>query len=87
MSVSARFNAPPPAAQLVDALLGSGPKLSADQETQLDKFGNNDGTFNLGDLIALLDRTNESVSPAALARIAEIEQQRPSRQSPRRGVP
>jgi hypothetical protein len=87
MSVSARFTAPPPAAQLVDALLGSGPKLSADQETQLDKFGNNDGTFNLGDLIALLDRTNESVSAAALARIAEIEQQRPSRQSPRRGVP
>jgi hypothetical protein len=86
-TVSARFNAPPPAAQLVDALLGSAPKLSATQEGELDKFGNKDGTFNLGDLIALLDRTGESISPAALARLAELERVRPTATSPRRGVP
>jgi hypothetical protein len=86
-SVSARFNAPPAAAQLIDALLGSGPKLSADQETELDKFGNNDKTFNLGDLIALLDRNNESISAATLARLTEAERKRPRLTSARRGAP
>ena len=86
-SVSARFTAPPNAADLVSALLGSGPKLSADQERELDKFGNNDGTFNLGDLLAQLDRTRESVSPAILARIADADRTRSGLTSPRRGAP
>jgi hypothetical protein len=86
-SVSATFIAPPAAAELVNALLGSGAKLSADQERELDKFGNKDGTFNLGDLLAQLDRSRESVSPAVLARIADAERKRPGLTSPRRGAP
>ena len=86
-SVSLRFNAAPPATQLVDALLGIGPKLSADQEFELDKFGNNDKTFNLGDLIAQLDRTNEGISAATLARLMDAERKRPNLTSSRRGAP
>ena len=86
-SVSARFNAPPPAAQLIDALLGTGPRLSGDQEAELDKFGNNDKTFNLGDLLAQLDRSNESIAPATLTRLIEAERKRPTLTSFRRGAP
>jgi hypothetical protein len=62
----ARFNAPRPAAELARALLGS-LTLSADEQRELDRFGNKDGTFNLGDLLALLARTGERLSPSAAA--------------------
>jgi hypothetical protein len=71
-SVSARFTAPAPAAQLVDALL-LGPSLAADQAAQLDRFGNNDGVFNLGDLLAQLDRSGETVSASVIARILDAD--------------
>lgn len=86
ISITVGFTAPPPVAQLIDVLL-NGTALSPAFATELDKFGNNDKTFNLGDLLALLDRTGEAVSPALLARIAELEHRQPHRPSPRRGVP
>jgi hypothetical protein len=55
---TARFNAPRPATELALALLTAAP-LSATEELELDRFGNKDGTFNLGDLLALLARTGE----------------------------
>ena len=68
-AVTARFTAPQGAGQLAQALLG-GLTLSAEEEKQLDRFGNNDGKFNLGDLLALLDRTGASLAPSVLSPIA-----------------
>ena len=50
-----------------DLLTGSG--LTADQRVLLDKAGNGDGTFNLGDLIAHLERTNQILSPSITAQL------------------
>lgn len=78
--VGARFTAPSPAAQIVEAWLGGTP-LSLDERVQLDRFGNKDGTFNLGDLLALLDRTGENVSPGiidAVVRSASARAKQPS---------
>jgi hypothetical protein len=61
--VTARFDPPRPAAELAKALLG-GLTLTPDEEHQLDRFGNQDGTFNLGDLLALMARTGERLSPS-----------------------
>jgi hypothetical protein len=55
---TARFVAPRPAADLALALLGAA-TLAPDEQRELDRFGNKDGTFNLGDLLALLARTGE----------------------------
>jgi hypothetical protein len=55
---TARFVAPRPAAELALALLGAA-TLAPDEQRELDRFGNKDGTFNLGDLLALLARTGE----------------------------
>ena len=62
---TARFVAPRPAAELAQALLGSLTLSSAEQH-ELDRFGNKDGTFNLGDLLALLARTGEHLSAATM---------------------
>jgi hypothetical protein len=64
-TVTARFTAPRAARDIALALLGTG-TLTADERTQLDRFGNHDGTFNLGDLLALLDRTGEHLAPATM---------------------
>jgi hypothetical protein len=61
----AKFVAPRPAAELAQALLGSLTISSAEQR-ELDRFGNKDGTFNLGDLLALLTRTGERLSGATM---------------------
>jgi large repetitive protein len=63
---TARFNPPRPAAELALALLGS-LTLSADEQRELDRFGNKDGVFNLGDLLALMSRTGERLSPATMS--------------------
>jgi hypothetical protein len=60
-----RFVAPRPAAELAQALLGS-LTLSSAEQRELDRFGNTDGTFNLGDLLALLTRTGERLSAATM---------------------
>jgi hypothetical protein len=60
-----RFVAPRPAAELAQALLGS-LTLSSAEQRELDRFGNKDGTFNLGDLLALLTRTGERLSAATI---------------------
>ena len=60
-----RFVAPRPAAELAQALLGS-LTLSSAEQRELDRFGNKDGTFNLGDLLALLTRTGERLSAATM---------------------
>ena len=62
---TARFVAPRPAAELAQALLGS-LTLSGAEQRELDRFGNKDGTFNLGDLLALLARTGERLSAATM---------------------
>ena len=61
-SVTARFTAPRAAREIALALLGQ-VTLTVDERAQLDRFGNKDGTFNLGDFIALLDRTGERLTP------------------------
>ena len=40
---------------------------------QLDRFGNKDGVFNLGDLLALLDRTGERLTAATTVALVEAE--------------
>jgi hypothetical protein len=62
---TARFTAPRPVAELVRALFGE-ITLTPDEVRELDKAGNNDGVFNLGDLLALLDRTGQRPSPAVM---------------------
>lgn len=62
-----------------DLLRGTG--LSVEQRTQLDQVGNADGVYNLGDLLALLDRTGQTLTakemsevmsaPAALFRVLD----------------
>jgi len=70
--VTARFNAPRPAAELALALLGR-LSLSPDEQRQLDRFGNADGTFNLGDLLALIARTGERLSPATTSALMQSQ--------------
>lgn len=67
----ARFLAPRPAAELARALLGSLTLPSAEQR-ELDRFGNKDGTFNLGDLLALLARTGERLSGATMSELLAV---------------
>jgi hypothetical protein len=72
-TVTARFLSPHAAHDVAMALLGA-TTLPADERAQLDRFGNNDGTFNLGDLLALLDRTGEKLTPATAAAIKALAQ-------------
>ena len=65
MHATARFDPPRPATELARALL-AGLTISADEQYQLDRFGNQDGTFNLGDLVAVLARTGERLSPVTV---------------------
>jgi len=67
-----RFNAPRPASELARALLAS-LTLAPDEQYQLDRFGNADGTFNLGDLLALIARTGERLSPSTLSALMQSQ--------------
>jgi len=68
---TARFVAPRTAAELAQALLGS-LTLSSAEQRELDRFGNKDGTFNLGDLLALLTRTGERLSGATMNELSTV---------------
>ncbi len=67
---TARFNPPRPAGEVALALLGH-LTLSPDEAYQLDRFGNADGTFNLGDLLALIDRTGGRLSPSTMSALMQ----------------
>ena len=72
---TARFVAPRPAAELARALLGVA-TITADEQRELDRFGNKDGTFNLGDLLALLARTGERLSDATMSALLGAQRAR-----------
>ena len=63
---TARFVPPRPASELAIALL-TGTTLPDAEVRELDRFGNKDGAFNLGDLVALMSRTGERLSGATMA--------------------
>jgi len=50
-----------------DMLTGAG--LTAEERALLDRAGNGDGTYNLGDLLAHLERTNQQVSASIAAQL------------------
>ena len=54
--------------QAAAELLGT-PSLSAEQKQLLDRQGNRDGTYNLGDLLAYLDAHRLELSPAVQSRL------------------
>ena len=68
----ARFVAPRPATELALALLGAA-TITADEQRELDRFGNKDGTFNLGDLLALLARTGERLSGTTMSTLLRTQ--------------
>jgi hypothetical protein len=82
---TAQFNPPRPAAELAAALLGR-LTMSDEEQHQLDRFGNKDGSFNLGDLLALLARTGQrlptSTMSALLAGPRTDAAPRPERRNP-----
>jgi hypothetical protein len=71
-NVVAQFKAPKPGRDVALSLIG-GATLEADELQQLDRFGNNDGKFNLGDLLALLDRTGERLTAQAMQAVIEAD--------------
>ena len=71
-TIVARFTAPRPGRDVAMALLGGAP-LDAEERAQLDRFGNKDGVFNLGDLLALLDRTGEHLTPGTTGALIEAD--------------
>jgi hypothetical protein len=85
-TVTARFTSPHSVHDLALALLGT-MTLSADERAQLDRFGNKDGTFNLGDLLALLDRTGEKLTPSAAAALMALPPTPPAVARPARRTP
>lgn len=60
----------------VDHLLGIA-RLSEIQRRYLDQEGNGDGAYNLGDLLAWLDRTGVTVSADVMGRLVDAEARRP----------
>ena len=66
-TVAANFISPHSPHDLALALTGTSSSLSADERAQLDRLGNKNGTFDLGDLLAYLDRTKQSLTPTDAA--------------------
>ena len=85
-SVSARFIPPRRARDVAGALMAEEIVLSSDEWLQLDRFGNGNGVFDLGDLLALLDRTGEKLTPATAAalttRVGPQDRRSPTRRTP-----
>jgi hypothetical protein len=54
--------------QAAAELLGT-PSLSAEQKLLLDRQGNRDGAYNLGDLLAYLETNRLALSPAVQSRL------------------
>jgi List-Bact-rpt repeat protein len=69
---TARFTPPRAAAELALALLGR-LTLSPAEQHELDRFGNADDTFNLGDLLALLSRTGERLPAATMSALLHAQ--------------
>jgi hypothetical protein len=84
--VTAQFIAPRSVAQLTTVLLG-GETLSPDEITALDAAGNNNQRFDIGDLLAQVDRIGASISPATLSAITERERQQKAASLKPRRVP
>lgn len=82
--VTVQFTKPRPARQIIGALMAEEIALTGDEYRQLDRFGNNDGGFDLGDVLALLDRTGETLQPATVAAPSVLVQQEASPASVRR---
>jgi hypothetical protein len=73
-TVSARFALQPPSFALecaVKHLIGDA-CLTAVARTYLDDAGNRDGVYNLGDLLAYLDRSGLRLSPAQLSGVLHV---------------
>jgi hypothetical protein len=64
-AITARFA--PTDSAIAQLTVGSG--LSASDRTLLDDLGNRNGRFDLGDFVALLDRTGVTLDAATLARV------------------
>lgn len=62
--------APAPTAG-VDELFRAG-TISDDQRALLDRDGNNNGRYDLGDFLAWVDRDQIRLSPAAMSRLMEL---------------
>ena len=71
-TVVAQFRAPKAARDIAQSMV-AGTALPADEVIELDRFGNKDGKLNLGDLLALLDRTGERLTPATTQALIEAE--------------
>lgn len=69
---TARFTPPRAAADLAAVLLGR-LTISDEEQRQLDRFGNKDGVFNLGDLLALIARTGERLAPSTLIALVQSQ--------------
>ena len=81
--VTARFVAPRPAGELALALLGR-LTITADEQRQLDRFGNTDDVFDLGDLLALLARTGERLPTATMSVLLAAQRVDPASRPARR---
>jgi hypothetical protein len=79
-NVVAQFRAPKPGRDVAQSMLG-GAALAADEIGELDRFGNKDGKLNIGDLLALLDRTGERLTTATTQALIEADR-RASSQTP-----
>jgi hypothetical protein len=64
-----------PVQDATDDLLGT-PKLTAEQREYLDQLGNRNAGYDVGDYLALLQRSGATPSPALLARLAELKRGR-----------
>lgn len=85
-TVAANFISPHSPHDLTLVLSGAS-KLTPDESAQLDRLGNMNGTFDLGDLLAFLDRTGQKLTPTDAAAVMAIPQ-RPTSASPKtRRVP
>jgi hypothetical protein len=61
---------PLPSVDAAAAELLGAPTLSGFAREYLDQYGNHDGQFDLGDLLALIDHTGQALSPQLRARLA-----------------
>jgi hypothetical protein len=86
-TVAANFISPHSPHDLALALTGASSSLSAEERAQLDRLGNNNGSFDLGDLLAYLDRTKQKLTPTDAAAVMNTSQ-RPAAAAPKaRRVP
>lgn len=73
--VSAAFSVSPAVIAMADAAkaLMGGPMLAGPVSTGLDRDGNRDGVYDLGDFLAYLDRNHATLSPELLQKLLAAE--------------